>query len=124
MLFRSGVAMLVVGISRLFIYKISGSVIIGLLIAVLGLLVNAWFWWRYSSIIREKFDSIIAGQQKLYRAKVFVDIAVVAALASVVIAPNHPAIKYIDAVGCIMVSIYLLYSGFDIVRTRRTDSVE
>ncbi|HZK57887.1 MAG TPA: cation transporter [Clostridia bacterium] len=116
----SGIAMLVVGISRLFIYKVSGSVIIGLAVATLGLLVNAWFWWRYSFMIREEFDPVIAGQQKLYRAKVFVDIAVVTALASVAIAPNHPVIKYIDASGCIVVSAYLLYNGFNIIRKNVT----
>lgn len=66
----SGVAMLVVGISRLFIYKISGSVITGLMVATLGLLVNSGFWWRYSVMIKERFDPVIAGQHKLYRAKV------------------------------------------------------
>lgn len=115
----SGVAMFVIGVSRLFIYKVSGSVVIGLVVATLGLLINAWFWWRYSYMIREKSDPIIAGQQKLYRAKVFVDTVVVTALASVVIAPDHSATKYIDALGCIIVSIYLLYNGFDIVQKNR-----
>ncbi len=117
----SGVAMFIVGVSRLFIYKISGSVIMGLIIATLGLLVNTGFWWRYSAMIRERFDPIIAGQHKLYRAKVFVDTAVVVALASVVVAPNHPIIKYIDALGCIIVSVYLLYNGLDIVRKNIID---
>ncbi|MFW5647574.1 MAG: cation transporter [Candidatus Alkaliphilus sp. MAG34] len=114
----SGIAMLVVGIGRLFTYKVSGSVIMGLAVATLGLLVNAWFWWRYSFMIREEFDPVIAGQQKLYRAKVFVDTAVVIALASVAVAPNHPAIKYIDALGCITVSAYLLYNGLGIIRKK------
>lgn len=117
----SGAAMLVVGVSRLFIYKISGSVIMGFIIAILGLLVNSGFWWRYSAMIRERFDPIIAGQHKLYRAKVFVDVAVVVALASVVVAPSHPITKYIDALGCIIVSIYLLYNGLDIVRKNIID---
>lgn len=115
-MFCSGIVIFAIGVSRLFIYKISGNVITGLVIAVSGLLVNTWFWRRYSIMIREKFDPIISGQQRLYRAKVFVDVAVVIALASVTIAPDHYAIKYIDALGCIVVSFYLLYNGFDIVR--------
>ncbi len=114
-MFCSGIVMLAIGISRLFVYKVSGNVILGLITATMGLLVNAWFWRRYSIMIREEFDSIVAGQQRLYRAKVFVDIAVVTALASVTIAPNHPAIRYIDALGCIIVSFYLLYNGFGII---------
>ena len=113
------VAMLVVGVSRLFVYKVSGNVIMGLIIATMGLSVNAWFWWRYSTMIREEFDLVIAGQRNLYRAKVFVDTAVVIALTSVTIAPNHPITKYIDAIGCIIVSFYLLYNGFDMLRKNK-----
>ena len=115
----SGIAMFVVGVIRLFIYKVSGNVIMGLVVAILGLSVNSWFWWRYSTMIREEFDPVIAGQRNLYRAKVFVDIAVVIALISVTIAPNHPATKYIDALGCIIVSFYLLYNGFNMLRKNR-----
>lgn len=111
----SGLAMLLVGISRFFVYKVGGNAIMGLIVAVLGLLVNTWFWLRYSTMLKEKFDEVIAGQHKLYRAKVFVDVAVVIALAAVTIAPYHPATKYIDAVGCIIVALYLVYSGFDVV---------
>lgn len=111
----SGVAMLIVGISRFFVYKVGGNPIMGLVVAILGLLVNAWFWFRYSSMLKEKFDSVIAGQYKLYRAKVIVDLAVVVALASVTILPNHPVTKYIDAIGCIIVALYLIYSGFDVI---------
>lgn len=116
----SGVAMFVVGVSRLFIYRISGNVIMGLSVAVLGLLVNIWFWRRYSIMVREEFDFVIAGQLKLYRAKVFADVAVVAALTTVTIIPNHFITQYIDAFGCIIVSFYLFYSGFEIIRKNRT----
>ena len=115
----SGIAMLVVGIIRLFVYKVSGNVIMGLIIAILGLSVNAWFWWRYPTMIREEFDLVIAGQRNLYRAKVFIDIAVVIALTSVTIAPSRPITKYIDALGCIIVSFYLLYNGFDMLRKNK-----
>jgi divalent metal cation (Fe/Co/Zn/Cd) transporter len=115
----SGIAMIVVGVVRLFIYSTSGNVIMGLIIAVLGLLTNTWFWWRYGRMTREELDPIIAGQQKLYRAKACVDLCVVTALTSVVVAPNHPATQYIDALGCIIVAFYLLYNGVDMIRKNK-----
>ncbi len=115
----SGIAMLVVGVARLFVYEASGNVIMGLIIAVLGVLTNSWFWWRYRSMTREKFDPVIAGQQKLYRAKFCVDLCVVIALTSVAVAPYHPVTKYIDALGCIIVACYLLYNGWDMIRKHR-----
>lgn len=107
----SGFTMLVVGITRLFVFKSSGNVIMGLIIAVLGLLTNSWFWWRYHTMNQEAFNPVIAGQQRLYRAKASVDLCVVMALISVAVAPSHPLTKYIDALGCIIVAFYLLYNG-------------
>jgi divalent metal cation (Fe/Co/Zn/Cd) transporter len=111
----SGVAMLIVGVTRLFFYKANGNVIMGLIIAALGLLTNTWFWLRYTRMTRELFDPVIEGQQKLYRAKSCVDLGVVVALTSVAVAPSHPATQYIDASGCIIVACYLLYNGVDII---------
>lgn len=115
----SGIAMLVVGVARMYVYKANGNVIMGLIIAVLGVLTNTWFWWRYARMTREQYDHVIAGQQKLYRAKSFVDLGVVIALTSVAVAPNHPATRYIDASGCVIVAFYLLYSGADIIRKNK-----
>ena len=111
----SGIAMLVVGVARLFVYEANGSTVMGLIIAVLGLITNTWFWRRYRNITREGFDPVIAGQQRLYRAKACVDLCVVTALISVAVAPNHPATQYIDALGCIVVAFYLFYNGIYMV---------
>jgi divalent metal cation (Fe/Co/Zn/Cd) transporter len=117
----SSIAMLVVGVTRLFVYEASGNVIMGLIIAILGVLTNSWFWWRYRNMIREQFDPVISGQHKLYRAKSCVDICVVIALTSVAVAPGHPATKYIDALGCILVAGYLLHNGLEIIRKNKLE---
>lgn len=116
----SGLAMLVVGVARMFVYKANGNVMMGLIIAVLGVLTNTWFWLRYTRMTKELFDPVIEGQQKLYRAKAFVDLGVVIALTSVAVAPNHPVTQYVDALGCIIVACYLLYNGADIIRKNKT----
>ncbi|MEA1884927.1 MAG: cation transporter [Thermotogota bacterium] len=112
----SGVAMFIVGVVRLFVFNIGGKVILGLVIAILGLITNSWFWWRYWSMNREIPDSVIEGQGNLYRAKACVDLAVVSALATVLVAPNHPATQYVDAVGCMIVAFYLFYSGVKVMK--------
>ena len=112
----SGIAMFIVGVARLFVYETSGNVIMGFIIAVLGLLTNAWFWLRYGKMNKEQFNSVIEGQQKLYRAKTCVDFGVVIALTSVLLAPHHPATQYVDALGCIIVAFYLLYNGLSMTQ--------
>lgn len=113
----SGIVMLVVAISRLSMYEPGGKVTLGLTIAALGLLTNSWFWWRYSVLTREQYDSVIAAQQKLYRAKASVDLCVVIALAAVAIAPAHPATRYVDILGSVMVAAYLLWTGLRMLQS-------
>ncbi len=107
----SGVAMLVVALSRVSTFEPGGQVTFGLIIAVLGLITNGWFWWRYTALTREQYDSVIAAQQKLYRAKACVDLCVVAALTAVAVASTHPATRYVDISGSAIVATYLLWSG-------------
>lgn len=113
----SGVIMLIVAMSRLTVYEPGGRVTLGLIIAVLGLLTNGWFWRRYTILNREQYSSVIAAQQGLYRAKASVDLCVVIALAAVAIAPTHPATRYVDILGSVMVAGYLLWNGLRMMQT-------
>lgn len=112
----SGVVLLVVALSRLSVFEPGGNVSMGLTIAILGLVTNGWFWWRYAALTREQYSAVIAAQQQLYRAKASVDLCVVVALAAVAIAPVHPATRYVDILGSAIVAVYLLVSG---LRTAR-----
>lgn len=114
----SGVIMLIVAASRLAAYAPAGKVTMGLIIAVLGLLTNSWFWWRYTVLTHEQYSSIIAAQQQLYRAKACVDLCVVTALAAVAIAPTHPVTRYVDSLGSAAVAGYLLWNGLRMVQSQ------
>jgi Co/Zn/Cd efflux system component len=107
----SGVALLIVALSRLSEFEPGGSVILGLTIATLGVIVNGSFWRRYARFAREKRSFVMEAQQRLYRAKTSVDVGVVTALAVVAVAPGHPAARYVDILGSIIVATYLLWSG-------------
>ena len=118
----SGVVMSILAISRWSVFEPGGNVVPGLIIAVLGLIFNGWFWRRYAAMTREKYSSVIAAQQKLYLAKASVDLCVVIALAAVAIAPTHPATRYVDILGSIIVAGYLLWSGVRMVGSHLGDS--
>lgn len=115
----SGVAMLAVAASRLSAFEPGGNVHLGLAIAGLGLITNAWFWRRYTLFAREQGSPIIAAQSRLYRAKAFVDLCVIAALAAVAVAPTHPATRYVDLLGSVAVAAYLLWNGLVTLRAAR-----
>ena len=115
----SGIVMLIIAISQFSNYELSGKVVSGLIIAILGFLVNTWFWRRYARLTREQFNPVTAAQVKLYRAKSWVDLCVVAALTTITIAPQHPASQYVDIIGSIAVAFYLIYSGIDTFRSSK-----
>jgi divalent metal cation (Fe/Co/Zn/Cd) transporter len=113
----SGAVMLIVAMSRLSVYQPGGGVTLGLVIAILGLLTNGWFWWRYTILTHEQYSSVIATQQRLYRAKTCVDLCVVTALAAVAIAPAQPATRYVDILGSVTVAGYLMWSGLRLMQS-------
>jgi divalent metal cation (Fe/Co/Zn/Cd) transporter len=118
-MYNPSTVMLVVALSRWSVFEPGGAVTSGLTIAVLGLIANGIFWRRYTVLTREQYSSVIAAQQKLYRAKTSVDLSVVTALTVVTVAPTHPVTRYVDVLGSITVAIYLLWSGLRMARRHR-----
>lgn len=114
----SGVIMIGVALSRLPAFEPGGNVVPGLIIAVLGVLTNGWFWRRYRRLTGERYDAVIAAQQQLYRAKTVVDVCVVGALGMVVVAPRHAATPYVDVLGSVAVAGYLVFSGWRTARSQ------
>ena len=88
-----------------------GNVIPALVIAVLGIVTNGFFWLRYRGLnLREK-NAVIGAQSKLYRAKTLTDTCVTAALAIIAAAPGSQAALYMDIIGSLSVALYLMVSG-------------
>jgi len=120
-----GVAMCLSGLAMLIIAIFSshgekGNVIPGLVIAILGVTTNCWFWLRYRKLDREKPNAILAVQSKLYRAKTLVDAFITIALLVVAIAPEAFITPYVDMVGSMIVAIYLIFSGNSTLKGKNT----
>jgi len=115
----SGAVMLLLAAGRLRSFEPGGDVRLGLAIAVLGLATNGWFWRRFATLARERPDALIDAQRRLYRAKVAVDACVIAALATVLWAPGHPATRWVDLGGSVAVALYLGWSAWRTVAVGR-----
>jgi Co/Zn/Cd efflux system component len=112
----SGAVTLTLAAARLREFVPGGDVRLGLLVAVLGLVTNAVFWRRYAAMSREAAGAIIDAQRRLYRGKVAVDLCVIAALFTVLVAPDHGAARGVDIAGSVAVGIYLLASAWRTAR--------
>ena len=84
-----------------------GNVVPSLCIAALGLIANTLFWIKYTKLNRTSPNAIIEVNARLYRAKSLVDFAVTSALLSVALMPGTVISYYLDAVGSVLVAVYL-----------------
>lgn len=104
----SGIIMIL--IAALFPSNDKSNVIPGLVIAILGVTVNSIFWIKYKVLGNKTNNEILNTQSKLYRAKTFVDASVVIALTVVLLSVNTKVSFYVDLIGTIIVSLYLIYT--------------
>lgn len=119
-----GVIMCLSGLSMLLLTLLSGSedkgnVIPALVIALLGALTNIIFWRRYTALHRRQGNAILGVQARLYGAKSCVDVCVSAALAAVLAFPGSRASFYVDSVGSVLVSLYMLRCGIKTIAEQR-----
>ena len=80
------------------------------------MITNTWFYLRYKKLDRQSPSAILGVQSKLYRAKMLVDICVVIALSTLVVAPESAWAGYLDALGSVAVAAYLILTGWRTVR--------
>lgn len=111
-----GTAMSISGVSMLLIALFSknteqGNVIPGLCIAILGVVANTIFWFRYKKLGHAQNNTILLVQSRLYRAKSLVDICVTTALLVVLFLPGSAIAFYLDRIGSGVVSLYLIWCG-------------
>ena len=119
-----GAAMCVSGGAMLLIAVLSGdtetgNVIPGLTIAVLGVIANTIFFFRYRQLSRLEHSAVLAVQSRLYGAKSLVDTCVTAALLTVAMVPGSSAAYWLDKVGSVVVALYLMACGIRTVKEQR-----
>ena len=88
-----------------------GSVLVGLSIAVLGLLFNVTFYVRYRTFHRRNGDAVMGTQSRLYQAKTMADMNVILALLAVLIFGASSLTLWVDRLGSLIIAGYLMIRG-------------
>ncbi len=114
--FFCGIIMCISGLSMLVISFIAtdtekGNVLLAMLIAFFGVVANSIFWRRYTLLFRKQGNAILGVQARLYGAKSAVDVCVTLALAAVLAFPETKTSYWIDCIGSVLVSLYMLRCG-------------
>ena len=120
----TGIIMCISGAAMILVTLLSGNtdkgnVIPALAVAFLGVLANTAFWRRYTVLYRSQRNSVLGVQARLYGAKSLVDTCVTSALAAVVLFPKTPAAFWLDRIGSVLVSLYMIFCGIRTVREQR-----
>ena len=120
----SGVIMCVSGFSMILLTFLSGgedkgNVLPAMIVAFLGVVANSIFWRRYTALFRRQGNAILGVQARLYGAKTAVDVCVVLALAAVLAFPGTKVSYWLDMVGSLLVSLYMIRCGIKTIREQR-----
>jgi ferrous-iron efflux pump FieF len=97
--------------------KPRGSMLVGLLVAIGGCIVNGWFWRRNLSLASQESSPLIEAQWRLYRAKALIDLCVVMTLVLSTIFQQSLWSTHIDPMGSFLIAGFLLYSAFQLARS-------
>ena len=111
-----GVIMCISGLSMIILTLFfrndnKGNVAPAFVIALFGAITNTLFWRKYSGLFKENHNPILGVQARLYGAKSIVDICITFTLFVVAVAPRTRISVYVDIIGSILVSIYMIRSG-------------
>ena len=100
-----------------------GNVIPGLAIALMGVVANTAFWFKYTRLNAKEPNAILQVQSRLYRAKSLVDGCVTVALLSVLLSPESALAYWMGFGGSLIVALYLIYCGIrTIIEAQKKDS--
>ncbi len=121
----TGSIMCISGLSMLLLALLSnsndkGNVIPALVIAFLGVVTNVFFWRKYTSLFQKESNAILGIQARLYSAKSMVDICVTATLLVVLLSPGSQFSYWLDIVGSILVSLYMLRCGLKTIKEQKS----
>ena len=116
-----GVIMCISGLSMLavtffFRSEDKGNVIPALCISSTAVIANGLFWRKYASLYKKSGNAILGVQARLYRAKALVDTGITIPLAVVAIRPGTRAAGYLDTIGSVLVSAYMIWCGIRTIR--------
>jgi ferrous-iron efflux pump FieF len=98
--------------------KLAGiGVLIGIGFNFIGFLINSWQWLKFRKIAQAAFSPIIKGQSDLYRSKFIMDLGETLTLTCGFMLRNLPFAHFIDPIGALVLSGFLLYSAYTLFST-------
>jgi divalent metal cation (Fe/Co/Zn/Cd) transporter len=89
----------------------TGNISLGLVIAILGAIVNGFLWRRYIAFHDATPNAIIAAQSGLYQVKTVMDVFVILALIALPLFDYSMTSYVFDLIGTILIVTYLFYQS-------------
>lgn len=97
---------------------------IGFVFAIIAGNANGWYWFRTRKIARKEPSPIMESQWRLFRARTMANLCVVSSLGLSGILKKFGWSLYIDPVGSVVLSGFLLFSAYSVVSMSVYDLVD
>lgn len=97
---------------------------IGLVFAIIAGNANGWYWFRTHGIARKSPSPIMESQWRLFRARTMANLCVVFSLGISGVLKKFSWTLYIDPIGSVILSGFLLFSAYSVISMSMYDLVD
>jgi ferrous-iron efflux pump FieF len=123
-LFLTFLIALTIGLRRLFLPEPVENVTFGLILALLSVGGNAFLWILNYLSYKSSRSPISDSQWRLFRAKTMATVVVLASLSGTMFFPQANWSLYVDGVGSILLSLFMLWSAYSLMLLSVPDLID
>ena len=121
-LIASGIMMIFIGIVKYRLGIGHKNVIPGFIVSLLGVILNFYFFLKYRSLLKVKYEPIIQSQYNLFKTKTIVDSCVMLTVGVMIVCPTFAYLDLLDFICSVVVSIVLCFQGIKNLLTKEEEA--
>ena len=107
----SVIGVIYTSIDRLYDPPVLDNLLPGLILSLIGIFVNAWFWRKKNKLVQQKSTPILEAQWRLYRSKTIMDVVTVISLTGTIYLQDYELGRYIDPAASVLLAGFLIHSA-------------
>jgi ferrous-iron efflux pump FieF len=91
-----------------------GGLDLAIVFSAVGLLTSAWLWRHDYHLVKEEYSPVLESLWRMYRFKTIASILVIISLALSAIFNDQPWASYVDPIGSVIISLFIVQSIYNI----------
>jgi len=91
-----------------------GGLDLAIVFSAVGLLTSAWLWRHDYHLVKEEYSPVLESLWRMYRFKTIASVLVIISLALSAIFNDQPWASYVDPIGSVIISLFIVQSIYNI----------